>query len=1045
MRPLKLTLSAFGPYAGETVLDFAQLEQENIFVIAGPTGAGKTTIFDAICYAFYGETSGDEREVRGLRSDFVQMDEAVVTFVELEFMVRQKVYRIRRQPAQKLPSKRGGFKDGQAMAELCCVGNADFAPLAKVGEVDSKVVELLGLTKEQFRKIVMIPQGDFRRFLNADTKEKQEILRKLFGTGLYEQVQYALSQQKKELEGRIRDEHLLVQEKLGHIQEEGHQELASLKAEDAPDLGAVLAHLLQAIEQDKAQIEQLAERTQALLTKQQRWQQELADGRVRNDRLQQLAEVEAHKARLLAQSAEMESKRREVERIGWALELEAVDKLYGGWQQSAADKEQESAQLQKLRQLNEQQLAKAREQLAAEQAKESAAQEQKRQLERLESYRVDVARLGQLKQEAAECARQLAQAQAKQEELKARQKQQEALRLQTASQLEALRTKQQERQQLAYQLELSQRDVPPLEDLLQQIQRFGQLKQQLAKALAESSQLQAEAEKQEALVRELRKAQRTQYGALLASELAEGEPCPVCGALNHPKPQQAAEELVSSEQLEEQEKRAEDSRRKWQQARERAEGFRAQLAQMEQTLQRADNGAHSREVAALRTWWQEVHQALTQTKAKGQSIQARLDQSAALPQETAACQKQLLQTETALSQLGQALDEAAALQFEWHGRHQKAETALAEATARSPEDYRTLQALDEAADCLRVSLAAHQRALSEAQETFDRLNSQQQEQNGQLSAVLKMLADSQAQLAAARTTFEQAVSGHFASVNEYRFYQGLITKRAEREKALRAYDEQLAAAHSRQLQLKALVGGQAACDTQALEASLHQLAQELANLQKQQTMLASRQQVNERMYQELSEKQALLDELSGAYAVVGRLARLASGDNDWRMTFETFVLITYFNQVLRQANQRLQKMTGGRYYFLRRASITDKRGKSGLDIDIFDNYTGKARAVSTLSGGEGFKASLALALGLSDVVQQSSGGIELSTIFIDEGFGTLDHDSLDATVDTLVELQLGGRLVGIISHVSELKERIAAQLVVTPSERGSTAAFVVRR
>ena len=197
MRPLQLTMSAFGPYAGETVLDFAELGEQNIFVITGPTGAGKTTIFDAICYAFYGETSGAEREVRGLRSDFVLPEEPAVTYVELTFMVRQKVYRVRRQPAQKLPSKRGsGFKDGLAMAELSCVGHEEFAPLAKVGEVDGKIVELLGLTKDQFRKIVMIPQGDFRRFLNADTKEKQDILRKLFGTGLYEQVQYALTQQK---------------------------------------------------------------------------------------------------------------------------------------------------------------------------------------------------------------------------------------------------------------------------------------------------------------------------------------------------------------------------------------------------------------------------------------------------------------------------------------------------------------------------------------------------------------------------------------------------------------------------------------------------------------------------------------------------------------------------------------------------------------------------------------------------------------------------------------------------------------------------------
>ncbi len=260
MRPLKLTMSAFGPYAGEILLDFAQLEEQNIFVITGPTGAGKTTIFDAICYALYGETSGAEREVRGLRSDFVLPEEHRVTYVELIFMVRAKVYKIRRQPAQKLPSKRGsGFKEGLAAAELSCVGHEAFAPLAKVGEVDDKIVELLGLTKDQFRKIVMIPQGDFRRFLNADTKEKQDILRKLFGTGLFEQVQSALAQQKKDLEVRSRDQRLLVQEKLQHIQEADHAELAELKLAEQPELEAVIAALRQAAAEDGEQAQRLKE------------------------------------------------------------------------------------------------------------------------------------------------------------------------------------------------------------------------------------------------------------------------------------------------------------------------------------------------------------------------------------------------------------------------------------------------------------------------------------------------------------------------------------------------------------------------------------------------------------------------------------------------------------------------------------------------------------------------------------------------------------------------------------------------------------------
>lgn len=1045
MRPLKLTMSAFGPYAKETILDFAQLGEQNIFVITGPTGAGKTTIFDAICYAFYGETSGAEREVRGLRSDFVLPDEAQVTYVELVFMVRGKVYKIRRQPAQKLPSKRGGFKEGVAAAELSCVGHEAFTPLAKVGEVDGKIVELLGLTKDQFRKIVMIPQGDFRRFLNADTKEKQEILRKLFGTGLFEQVQYALAQQKKDLEARSRDQRLLVQEKLQYIEAADHAELAELKQSEQPELGPVIAALRRAAALDGEQEQSLKERVRQTLEEQKRLQQALADGRVLNDRLQQLAETKALLAQLAAQDREMAQKRQTLERIGWALELAAMDKLYGGWQRTVAEQMHDKEQLKQALALNQRCLEQAKTRLAQQQAQEALMKEKQQQLDRLEGYHGDVARLAQLRQAQLESARQLESAQALQLKLKNSQQQNETKRQELAAELERLRQQQEKRQQLSHQVELDQRDSLPLQELLGQIERYGQLKKQLEQSSAEIRHLQAIFEEQERLLRDLRQNQLTQYGAILAKELVEGVPCPVCGALHHPVPQRAQTQLVSDELLEAQEKRMEISRGQWQQAREREEGLRAQLGQMDERLDQADGGLHSREVSALRQWWQAVHQQLAHLQERCQNGQKQLAESADLEQQLTLCQQQLQKAEAAVGDGVVQMEQAAALQVEWHGRHQAALTALGDVTARVPEAYQSMEALEHAIELLRQALDAYQKELAAAQASYEQYNGRQQEQSGRLGAVEKMLADSLKQRQAAQMAFEQAVAGHFADEAQYRQYQALIDQRTAREKELRAYDEQLAACHSRISQLQTLVGTRQAADTQDLEDQLAQLAQQLTDLQRKYLLLTNRREINERLAQELEEKQALLEQLAREYADVGRLAKMASGDNDWRMTFETFVLITYFNQVLQEANQRLQKMTGERYYFLRRSEITDKRGKSGLDIDIMDNYTGKARAVSTLSGGEGFKASLALALGLSDVVQQTAGGIELSTIFIDEGFGTLDHDSLDATVDTLVELQLGGRLVGIISHVSELKERIPAQLVVTPGERGSTAAFVLRR
>ena len=741
----------------------------------------------------------------------------------------------------------------------------------------------------------------------------------------------------------------------------------------------------------------------------------------------------------------MTIKRQELEYIGWALELQASDQQYSRSQKTVAEQSAEQRRLEQDLAQNGQLLEQAKSRLTAEQAKEPQFQAKELQLDRLEGFRSEVARLGELERALAESDRLLAEADSRQQTIKRRQEDNDLLRQNAASELEALRAQMERRQQLGHELELALRDVQPLTELLEQITRYGQLKNELAQAAEESQKQQALFQTEESTLRRLRQAQRLQYGALLAAELEDGMPCPVCGALHHPQPQRSAAQLVSEETLDAQEKRTEDSRSQWQKAREREEGLRAKLGQMEQTLARVDGGEHSREVAALRQWWQAVHQQLTALKERCRTIQEQLASSEALPEQLAACQQRLQQAEMAAGELTQQLEAASAKQVAEYGRRQAAVTALEAATARIPEAYRTLEALEVAMAALRQALEERRQALGEAQSAYDQANSREQALSGQLSVIVKLLTESRVQLAEAQAAFVQAVAEHFADQETYHHYRGLLAERPAREKALRAYDEQLAACHSRLLQLEDMVGGRQAVDTQQLTEELDRSAHTLSELQKQQLLLASRRQANSRLAEELQQKQQLLEQLAQDYAVVGRLAKLASGENEQRMTFETFVLRTYFDQVLHEANKRLQKMTGGRYYLLRRAEITDKRGKSGLDIDIMDNYTGKARAVSTLSGGEGFKASLALALGLSDVVQQNAGGIELSTIFIDEGFGTLDSDSLDATVDTLVELQLGGRLVGIISHVSELKERIPAQLVVTPGERGSTASFAVRR
>lgn len=273
MRPIQLTMQAFGPYAQRTELDFAKLKEQNIFVITGPTGAGKTTIFDAICYALYGKATG-ERSEKGLRSDFVQEEEHLITEVIFRFAVRGKVYEVKRQPAQRLLKKSGqGFKEGAHEAELRCVEHDSFAPLSKLKEVDEKIQEILGLDYEQFRKIVMIPQGEFRRFLNAPTAEKQQILRQLFGTAFYEQVQKELSSRGRKLEQDYQQQKKQLEQDLKRIHT--GQNAALQQAIQTGDSNSVLTELEQHLTASQQQLQQLEIQNQQISEQQQQLQQEL--------------------------------------------------------------------------------------------------------------------------------------------------------------------------------------------------------------------------------------------------------------------------------------------------------------------------------------------------------------------------------------------------------------------------------------------------------------------------------------------------------------------------------------------------------------------------------------------------------------------------------------------------------------------------------------------------------------------------------------------------------------------------------------------------
>lgn len=774
MKPLQLTMRAFGAYADEQTIDFTLLGDKNFFLIHGPTGSGKTTILDAISFALYGSASGDLRESKSLRSDYAPAEQK--TEVEFTFKSGEHIYQVLRAPEQELKKQRGeGTRKVPAAAalfKLLSDGSKD--PLAaKSDEVTKKVTEIIGFKAEQFRQIVLLPQGEFRRFLIAESKDRKAILETIFKTELYRRIETLLAERSSTIDNNYQT-----------LKQQRQFILDSTECADSEQLDASIQLLWQ----------RQNEETAALQT---------ADARLTAAKLQ----------------------------------LQQAQQLHNAFTEAAA------AQAALLT------LTEQRSAVAA--VKTEAAQAEKAAL--LEEIYNSTLRAHKHNQECQTAAQNALQA-----------------TLNTKNDLQELH------RQLSEQLQqLDGQAVTTAADLNKALELLNQRILQLHSEAAKLSGVTAELER-------------------LAAALADNEPCPVCGSLQHPHPATVS--------------------------------------------------------AAQRTDLQRQTQIIS-------------NQTRALQQ----LQQQYQQTQLQL--------------------------AGCEATQKSSQT---------AAEAAMQEFSALRQHFKERLEASD--------------------FDSQAAFLAAMRT---------------------EARRQQLQQTIAAYEQNLAAATDRLQRAQNAIDGKTAPELtacqdaeQQADALYRQLTAQTAVTAKELTDL----QTAQLRLQELEKQMGALQE---AYQTAASLAETARGNNPSRLTFSAFVLQAILDDVLQAANLRLTSMSRGRYSLSRTGDVLDARRENGLNIEVTDSFTGVARPVKTLSGGELFLASLSLALGLSDVVQAYAGGIRLDTILVDEGFGTLDSEALDMAIRTLTDLQKGGRLVGIISHVSELRERITARLEVIPGQRGSKAVFHV--
>jgi exonuclease SbcC len=1031
-------MQAFGPYPHRQVIDFSELAGRSFFLIHGPTGAGKTTILDAMTFALFGATSGDERRADDMRSQHASPD--TPTIVEFEFSIGAERYLIHRSPEQQRPKQRGsGFTVQSKEATLWrLAGTAAPAPNgdrpagqsepneAPAGQtilatgwsrVTEKCEELLGFKAAQFRQVVLLPQGRFQELLRSESRQRQEILETLFQTQIYRRVE-------EELKARARAAGELVERKR-------HEREIVLRQAEASSEDELSARR----EQLSAQLEQA--RAARLTCEQDEKSARLAceQARAANEKLDELAEATRQNAVTEARAAQIGEARGELE---WA---RRADQLAG----SQRLVEERRADLQLAQDRVGQATAAAARAAEDHERASSVLRTEEDEPRAAERTRLDeeVRRLTGMLAKAAELGVAEGRQKTAAEGLVAADEQTRAAQL-AADQAadgqkkaeEALRAAQQLAERLPELKAMAARST----DLARARGRLDEAEAGLAAAEQHVAQARAALKQAEAgrtrAVRAAAALERAWAGgqaALLAADLQAGAPCPVCGSTEHPAPAHTGRRVPVQADVDA--------------ARDSAEEALKSVRTADEILM--DARKESAELQAAATSCRDT---LGETAARS---------PAELLADAAACREQcaaagaaasaISELNAAAQRAAQGVADSAAALAAATTRHTAARSEadaaaalVAERSACLPQELRSESALSDAIAQARQRSADADLALKNAQQAERAAADARAAQAAALAGAEEVRGRAQTALAEAQARFgglveELGFADELALAAAQRTPQQIVALQA----TIRDFDDQRAAAADRLTRATQAAQGLQRADLEPLlqglgsaEAAATQAVAIASGLQEQLNQLDA----------SLASLSSVATELAGheaAFQVIGRLSQVANGDNQLRLSFQRFVLGALLDDVLAAATRRLAIMSRGRYVLQRADEPRDGRKAAGLDLSVMDEWTGLQRPVSTLSGGETFLAALSLALGLAEAVQAYAGGIHLDTVFVDEGFGSLDEEALAAALEALTGLQQGGRLVGIISHVSELQEQIDTRLQITAGRTGSSARFVV--
>lgn len=913
MRPIKLTMTAFGPYAGEQIIDFDKLGTSGLYLVTGDTGAGKTTIFDAITYALYGEASGANRKEDMLRSKYAAPE--MRTEVELIFDYAGKRYTIRRNPSyERLKRKGTGFTREDAGVEL---NLPDGRTVTKTKDVNAAIIDIMGIDKNQFTQIAMIAQGDFLKLLTASTDQRIEIFRKIFKTDNYLKLQKKLKDETNDLSKEYKG-----------IQDSIKQYVSGIECdEDSP----LYEHVKNA-KNEGLPISEIIELLDKLIEKDSDLETKNADAK---NELDQKVTAINEKLTLAKNQKTIKDSLGEVEK-----DLEVAKIEEERLKQELTEREQENSTIDDLGNL-----------IAEIKAERGDYDE-------LETKSVEEAKLRAKIDEAAKT-------------LNEKNGEKEVLEIEIASlekEEEGLKNVGVDKAEVSAEKDKQSGMLDNIKKLEKEIKDFDTAKSDYEKAQNDYSAKSQLAKAANDAYTAMRQAYLDEQAGILAEKLEEGSPCPVCGSTSHPRLAIKSEKAPSKAELDKAERKSNDAQTEAGNASEKAGRLKGIFEEKEQAVE-----ARKKEILGDMDFAEkkaEVEAALNTAKARLKEIEK---------------------------------DEK---------RKGEVEGLLKKKMASKTELEGEIGSLREALKGDEATRGEIEKRISELKEKLK--FESKKEADTEIEACEKKKDEMENALNKAK----QALSDHKEAM------AGIRGKIEENKKQLEGCEE---------------------IDVTQVKNEKEMLEQRQNDTEKLLRNVYGRKKTNGGILENIKKQKAKCEEVEAKLRIVKGLSDTANGmlSGTERVLLETYIQTTYFDRIINRANRKLLTMTNEQYELKRKNKADNNKSHSGLDLNVVDHYNGTERDVKTLSGGESFMASLSLALGLSEEIQSSAGGVRLDTMFVDEGFGSLDDESLSKAMKALSSLTEGNRLVGIISHVNELKEKIDRQIVVKKMKTGGSSARIV--